>query len=124
MLPVPWIAVGVTGHRHPRLPIENASAVEQAIERCLVRIRDEAAKRVAGDDDCLADAKLQCRLVTSLAEGSDTLAVSAALSAGYRIDACLPFDRERRTWARAQSLKPRAQSPEPIQEIPCPSTMN
>ncbi|WP_051504033.1 hypothetical protein [Sphingomonas jaspsi] len=94
MLPVPWIAVGVTGHRHPRLPVANSDAVGDAITWCLTRIRDEAAALVAGDDDCLADAALHCRLVTSLAEGSDTIAANRALLAGYRIDACLPFERD------------------------------
>lgn len=94
MLPVPWIAVGVTGHRHPRLPFANSDAVAQAIGRCLTRIRAEAERLVDGDVDCLSDATLQCRLVTSLAEGSDTIAARVALDVGYRVDACLPFDRE------------------------------
>lgn len=94
MLPVPWITVGVTGHRHPRLPYANSEAVGAAIRQCLIRIKAEAEQLVAGDDDCLADADLNCRLVTSLAEGSDTIAANVALDAGYRVDACLPFDRE------------------------------
>lgn len=94
MLPVPWIAVGVTGHRHPRLPVENSDAVGQAIQRCLERIKTEPERLVAGDEDCLADAALQCRLITSLAEGSDTIAAQVALDAGYRVDACLPFARD------------------------------
>lgn len=94
MLPTPWIAVGVTGHRHPRLPVANSAKVQHQIGHCLSRIRSEAERLVSGDDDCLADRQLNCRLITSLAEGADTIAAAAAVQAGYHVDACLPFDRD------------------------------
>lgn len=93
MLPAPWLAVGVTGHRHPRLPVANAAKIESIIHSCLTRIKDDAERLVAGEEDCLADSPMRCRLITSLAEGADTIAAAAALNCGYQVDACLPFER-------------------------------
>lgn len=94
MLPAPWIAVGITGHRHPRLPVANSGKVQEQIRHCLERIRQEAERLVSTGEDCLADSQLNCRLITSLAEGADTIASFAAVQTGYHVDACLPFERQ------------------------------
>lgn len=85
--------MGITGHRHPRLPEANAAQVQSIVRQCLTRIREEAERLVDGDDDCLADRALSCRFITSLAEGADTIAAAAAIESDYRVDACLPFER-------------------------------
>ncbi len=77
------IAVGVTGHRAERLGADGLTGVRQAIE--LVFGACVAAAPVSG--------RQAFRLVTALADGTDSLAADAALALGWTLDTVLPFAR-------------------------------
>lgn len=75
------IAVGVTGHRLSRLADVDLAGLRSRIDNALAAI---AAAMPNG----------RFRLVGSLAEGADTIAVDAALALGWQVDTVLPFMRE------------------------------
>jgi hypothetical protein len=88
------LAVGVTGHRLVRMPDADLEALRTTVVDLLSRIRnasDQVAKQHASH---FASTTPNLRLVTALADGADTIAAEAALSAGWRLDACLPFPRD------------------------------
>lgn len=74
------LVLGVTGHRPNRLPAHARGFVEQALEATLA-----GAVRVA------AQIHARVTLVSAFAEGADMMAAKAALAAGLRLDAVLPF---------------------------------
>ncbi len=75
------IAVGVTGHRLSRLADVDLAGLRSRIDDALAAIADA----MPGG---------RFRLVGSLAEGADTIAVDAALALGWQVDTVLPFMRE------------------------------
>jgi len=85
------LAVGITGHRPPRLPVARLEALQVSVGLLLVRI-SEALSAVQQTHSHVLSAQSPClRMVTALAEGADTLGAQAALQRGWQMDACLPF---------------------------------
>jgi hypothetical protein len=90
-LPRLSLSLGITGHRPPRLHDTDVGPLRGTLDAMFARLaetmrdlHDEHAAFLSPESACL-------RLVTALAEGADCLAAGAALDAGWRIDACLPF---------------------------------
>jgi len=75
------IGVGVSGHRLERLGEARLAGVSAAIDAALTAIEQAV---VAG---------AEVRLITSLADGVDTLATDVALTRGWPVDTILPFPR-------------------------------
>ena len=88
------LAVGVTGHRVRRLPGVDLEWLHAMVAELLGHIRVAADGVVAKHPAQFASSQSKLRLVTALADGADTIAAEAALSAGWRLDACLPFARD------------------------------
>ena len=72
------LVLGVTGHRPNRLPEHARGFVEQQLAELFAGVA-RAADGIA------------VTLVSALAEGADMMAARAALAAGSRLDAVLPF---------------------------------
>lgn len=88
------LAVGVTGHRLKRMQSTDMASIRQTVAGLLTRLAqaaDSVATQYAGDFSAAAP---KMRFVSALADGADTIATEAALSAGWQFDACLPFARE------------------------------
>ncbi len=77
------LTVGVTGHRPARLV-----GVDTAVLAAQICATLEAFADAAGHDR-------KFRLVSSLAEGADSIAAGVALQMGWQLDVTLPFDRVR-----------------------------
>ena len=88
------LAVGITGHRLERMPHVDLAALRQTIAGLLSRVREAADRVGTKHAPQFATAAPKMRLVTALANGADTIAAEAALAAGWRLDACLPFVRD------------------------------
>lgn len=86
--------VGITGHRHPRLPVEQAAEVGSAIREILAAV-GRLLPELAADSglDAVSGASAM-RLVSSLAEGADCIAANVALELGVEIQCPLPFSRD------------------------------
>lgn len=93
--------VGIVGHRADR--IENSGKVSSSILEVLKAV--DQALDAAEMCDFYRNGRQPVRLVSALAEGADRLAASAALEAGFRLDAILPFvaSEYRKDFADAQS---------------------
>lgn len=78
------LTIGVTGHLPDRLGAGNVDGVSAAIDDLLAGIETVASSLAAAD----------LRLVTSLAEGADSIAADAALVRGWTLDVVLPFFRD------------------------------
>lgn len=85
------LAIGITGHRPPRLPEARLEALQVALGLLLARISETLAAVQRTHVQVLAAQSPCLRLVTALAEGADSLAAEAALERGWKVDACLPF---------------------------------
>jgi len=88
------LAVGVTGHRLERLQNVDLAAMRETVAELLRHLRQSAENVAAKHGSNFASALPKMRLVTALANGADTIAAEVALSAGWRLDACLPFVRD------------------------------
>ena len=88
------LAVGVVGHRPPRLAAQEMEAVAARIGAVLRKI--EGAAHAMNDEHAASFASChpEFRLISALAEGADQLAADAALAAGWALDVALPFPRE------------------------------
>lgn len=88
------LAVGVVGHRPPRLAAQQVEAVAARIGAVLRKI--EGAAHAMNDEHAasFAGCRPEFRLVSALAEGADQLAADAALAASWALDVALPFPRE------------------------------
>jgi hypothetical protein len=85
------LAVGVTGHRASRLDAAQCTALQSTIQAVLEQI-GAAAQAASQTHAAVFSNEPPClRLVSGLADGADSLAASAALQIGWRLDACLPF---------------------------------
>jgi hypothetical protein len=78
------LGVGVTGHRPERLGSCDLAALHQAVSEVLADI-ERAANRAE---------PTRVRLISSLAEGADSIVADEALNHGWALDAVLPFSRE------------------------------
>lgn len=77
----PLLAIGVTGHRPTRLDGVDPADLAKAVSIVMGRIAAAVGERHA------------LRLVSSLAEGADSIAADAALAMGWALDVVLPFAR-------------------------------
>ncbi len=86
--------VGVTGHRDHKLEGADITALTATVTRTLGQLQQ--ALRAVGKHHHAAfrNEPVQLRMVSALADGADTIVAKAALAAGWRVDACLPFPRE------------------------------
>jgi hypothetical protein len=73
------LGIGVTGHRLERLEGIDVDALRVALRSVFQTLSDAASAPI--------------RLVTSLADGADSLAADEALSLGWTLDAVLPLSR-------------------------------
>jgi len=79
------LRIGVSGHRvPPKLPEESEAPLRAHIDRILAAIAATARK---------ANAARALVIVSSLAEGSDRIVAEAGLTAGFALQAVLPFNR-------------------------------
>ena len=86
--------VGVTGHRMERLKDLDLAAMRNTVAEMLSCVSESAEGVMAQHAANFASDLPKMRLVTALATGADTIAAEVALSAGWRLDACLPFIRD------------------------------
>ncbi|HEY5048550.1 MAG TPA: hypothetical protein VII49_11085 [Rhizomicrobium sp.] len=85
------LTIGVTGHRPNRLQQSARARVEQSVRDVLAAIWKDASEAHARTCGFFSESAPVFTLVTALAEGADIMAARAALAAGYRLDAVLPF---------------------------------
>ena len=85
------LTIGVTGHRSARLGDADRAELAAGLENLLAQL-GSATLAVQHANAAVFSTETPClRLVSALAEGADSLAAQAALAAGWRLDACLPF---------------------------------
>jgi hypothetical protein len=94
MKPRLCLSIGVTGHREHKLEGADIAIVTATVARTLAQLQQ--ALQVVGTHHHLAfsNEPPQLRMVSALADGADTIVAKAALAAGWRVDACLPFPRD------------------------------
>ncbi len=94
MKPRLCLSIGVTGHREHKLEGADIAAVTATVKATLAQLQQ--ALLVVGTHHHLAfsNEPPQLRMVSALADGADTIVAKAALAAGWRVDACLPFPRD------------------------------
>jgi len=86
--------VGITGHRLNKIPAEGVARVEQELSYVFAQI-DAACAEQASKSEAVHDCALhRVRLVSSLAEGADQIAVFVRPKA-WSVEAVLPFPRVR-----------------------------
>jgi hypothetical protein len=87
------LSVGVTGHRPARLGDGYAERLSPAIAVLLASLAAAARTAHLADKRWFEEQPPELRLISPLAEGADSLCAEAALGAGWRLDAILPFVR-------------------------------
>ncbi len=85
--------VGITGHRHPRLPVEQTAQVGGAIREILTAVGQLLPELAADSGLEPVEGAAAMRLVSSLAEGADRIAAHVALELGVELQCPLPFPR-------------------------------
>ncbi len=88
------LTVGVTGHREHKLEGADIAAVTATITRTLGQLQQALSAVGKHHHAAFTNETVQLRMVSALADGADTIVAKAALAAGWRVDACLPFPRE------------------------------
>jgi hypothetical protein len=88
------LRVGVTGHRQARLHDSELSRIEDDLKGVLALIRAEAEALHRRYAWAFADADPLFYFISPLADGADMLSARAAIDAGFRLLAPLPFPRE------------------------------
>ena len=89
------LAVGVTGHRLARMHSADLEALRATVARLLPKVRQAVDAVMANHAAQFASVVPRLRMVSALADGADTIVAEAALAAGWRLEACLPFAREK-----------------------------
>lgn len=89
-----WLAVGITGHRLDRIGALDQPSMQAAIVALLSLVQSSAGAVASRYENDFATPQANLRLVSALANGADTSAAEAALDAGWRLDAVLPFERD------------------------------
>ena len=100
------LRVGVSGHRAPpKLPAQSEDPLRNTIDRLLLVIVDtvcqvENAGAIGPGDEPVPDSEsfspervTGLAIVSSLAEGSDSIVAEAGLAAGFELEVILPFGR-------------------------------
>src|SRR5262245_61807428 len=75
------LRIGVTGHRRHRLKVPDHTLIQRLLD--VIELLQRAGKLRSAD---------QIEVVSALAEGADELAARAALKAGCRLTALVPFN--------------------------------
>ncbi len=88
------LAVGITGHRPNKLPEEARATVAARIAELLQGIAAAAGDAHRRHAAAFSPQAPRLSLLSALAEGADRIAADAALDAGYRLEALLPFLRD------------------------------
>ena len=88
------LTIGVTGHRDHKLVGADMSGVTANVERMLSQLQEALAVVGKQHHSAFSSDAPELRMVSALADGADTMVTKAALAAGWRVDACLPFPRE------------------------------
>ena len=83
--------IGVTGHREHKLEGADIAAVTATIARTLAQLQQAVVAVGTHHHHAFSTESPQLRMVSALADGADTMVAKAALAAGWRLDACLPF---------------------------------
>lgn len=87
------LRVGVTGHRPNKLEPEQMSRVSEVAATVLEEL-SKITEQVRAVHGKVFSRQAPClRLVTSLAEGADTIVAEAARNRGYQLDVILPFPK-------------------------------
>jgi hypothetical protein len=87
------LTIGVTGHRDHKLVGADMSAVTANVERTLAQLQVALGAVAKQHHSAFSSDAPELRMVSALADGADTIVAKAALAAGWRVDACLPFPR-------------------------------
>ena len=85
--------IGVTGHRPPRLSPDQFAVVKEAAGRVLVEIQKILIQISRQTRGTFTDKPPLIRLISSVAEGADSLLAQAALNLGLELQCPLPFPR-------------------------------
>jgi hypothetical protein len=88
------LAVGVTGHRLARMQSADLEALRVTVASLLPKVRQAVDAVVANHATQFSSPVPRLCMVSALAYGADTIVAEAALAAGWRLEACLPFARE------------------------------
>ena len=89
---VPFVlTVGVTGHRHAALPVEQLPLLPGRIRDALRLLVGCAGRVHAEAADCFAPGDPRLLFVSPLAHGADQIAAEVALDEGFSLHAILPF---------------------------------
>lgn len=88
------LTVGVTGHREHKLVGVDIVALTATVTRTLSQLHQSLRAVGKHHHTAFSDEPAQLRMVSALADGADTIVAKAALAAGWRVDACLPFPRD------------------------------
>ncbi len=88
------LTVGVTGHRLHRLEGVDLSALRATVDATLAELSKAMTAEQEKHKSLFDHATPQLRMISAVADGADTIVAQAALAAGWRVDACLPFARE------------------------------
>lgn len=87
------LRVGVTGHRPNKLEPDQMTRLSEIATTMLGELSKITNGIHAAHSNVLAAGPPNLRLVTSLAEGADTIVAHAARDCGYRLDVILPFPK-------------------------------
>jgi hypothetical protein len=88
------LAIGVTGHREHKLVGVDISALTATVTQTLSQLQQSLRAVGNHHHTAFSNEPPQLRMVSALADGADTIVAKAALDAGWRVDACLPFPRD------------------------------
>ena len=88
------LAIGITGHRQVNLHGADQVALKAAVATALTQLVAALQAVQQRYPEAFDAAPARFRLVSALADGADSLVAHAALAAGWRLDACLPFARD------------------------------
>jgi hypothetical protein len=95
LVPGVRLRVGVTGHRiGSKLLAESVAPIRANVDRILGATASSARDAIATHGGGMIDKNLELVVVSSLAEGADRVVADAGLSAGFALDAVLPFARD------------------------------
>ncbi len=88
------LTIGVTGHREHKLVGADIAAFTATVTQTLAQLKQSLRAVGKHHHAAFNNEPAQCRMVSALADGADTIVAKAALDAGWRVDACLPFPRD------------------------------
>ena len=88
------LTLGVTGHRQHRLVGVDLAALTATVAATLKQLQSALDTVKRDHAAAFSHQPAPLRMVSALADGADSMVADAALAAGWRVDACLPFSRD------------------------------